>query len=132
MTNTSTQLSAVSAADTVREITEVPRNWSSCVVTFPDNTAQDVVHTALRGIGHVVIRNAAKPHGYMISRDPNVESQRFFRDTMRSIQIHHGATVQVLLREPPVEPKSRLDALSSISRGFTGRVRQALRIFERN
>lgn len=132
MTNTHTPLSAASTANISRNITEIPRNWSSCAVTFPGNVAEDTVHTALRGIGHVTMRNAASPNSFIISRDPSIESQQFFRDTMRFIQISHGATVQVLLREPPVEPASRLDVLSNLSRDFTGRMRKVLRMFERN
>lgn len=132
MTNTHTPLSAASTANISRDITVIPRNWSSCVITFPESTDENAVHTALRGIGQITMRNAAKPNSYTISRDPSVESQRFFRDTMRSIQVNHGATVQVLLRESRAEPTSHLDALSNFSRGFTGRVRQALRIFDRN
>lgn len=116
--------------DTPKEITEIPRNWSSCVVTFPDDANRDMVHTTLCGIGHVVMRNAARPNSYIISRDPSLESHSFFRSAMANAQQKHGATVQVLLRETAIRSQPTIQnkplVLVTMARNFADRVGRAL------
>lgn len=119
-----------SAPQKLGEIIEIPRNWSSCVVTFPDNADRDMVHTALLGIGHVVMRNAASPNSCIIHRDPGVESQSFFKSAMANAQQKYGATVQVLLRETVARSQPTIWnkplALGTMARNFADRVGRAL------
>ncbi len=119
-----------SAPQKLAEITEIPRNWSSCVVTFPDDADRDIMHAALCGIGHVVMRNATRPNSCIITRDPRVQSHSFFQEAMMAAQQNHGATVQVLLRETaarsqPTTPNKPL-VLVTMARNFADRVGRAL------
>ncbi len=120
----------ISAPQKLGEIVDIPRNWSSCVVTFPDKADRDIVHAALRGIGHVVMRNTLTPNSCIIHRDPNIESHSFFRSAMTNAQQKYGATVQVFLRETagrnrPTTQNKPLTLLT-MARNFADRVGRAL------
>lgn len=129
------QETALGVMQEAGETVDIPRNWSSCVVTFPGDIDQRIIHTVLCGVGHVVTRNAARQNGYSIMRDPSIESHSFFRGVMMSVQKNHGATVEVFLDDRMKNQSKRQNGelngtlLLNMTRGFVARMREA---FTRN